>query len=225
MGGKGSRFGCCGAGPPSLPREARFERVPCRPFDFSLRTPPPPRAQKIQPVRENGNLLLCTLLLGNVAVNALLSIVMAELTSGLVGFLLATAIITIFGEIVPQVRASREVLSASCFSLLRRVPTRRMLVGGGSGSRQRVSCPAGEPSAQRRGFPRGAGGQRKEGRGGTGGGSPASRRRSSVSVSSGRGRSRCEALGACIGPPWFDVHTLRVVSSYPALSSGGSPRQ
>lgn len=60
-------------------------------------------SQKIQPVRADGNLLLCTLLLGNVAVNALLSIVMAELTSGLVGFALATVIITIFGEIIPQV--------------------------------------------------------------------------------------------------------------------------
>lgn len=62
--------------------------------------------QKIQPVRADGNLLLCTLLLGNVAVNALLSIVMAQLTSGLVGFALATTIITIFGEIIPQVRAA-----------------------------------------------------------------------------------------------------------------------
>eukprot|EP00605_Chrysophyceae_sp_TOSAG23-4_P001079 GSChrysophyteH1.ASY1.ANO1.1184.1 assembled CDS len=38
-------------------------------------------AATIAPVRENGNLLLCTLLLGNVAVNAYLSILMAEITS------------------------------------------------------------------------------------------------------------------------------------------------
>ncbi|CAM9806339.1 unnamed protein product [Ascophyllum nodosum] len=67
-------------------------------------------AKRIQPVRADGNLLLCTLLLGNVAVNALLSIVMAELTSGLVGFFLATAIITIFGEIIPQAVCSRHAL-------------------------------------------------------------------------------------------------------------------
>ncbi|CAM9429313.1 unnamed protein product [Pylaiella littoralis] len=67
-------------------------------------------AKKIQPVRADGNLLLCTLLLGNVAVNALLSIVMAGLTSGLVGFALATVIITIFGEIIPQAVCSRHAL-------------------------------------------------------------------------------------------------------------------
>lgn len=74
-------------------------------------------SQKIQPVRADGNLLLCTLLLGNVAVNALLSIVMAQLTSGLVGFALATVIITIFGEIIPQVG---NAMIALCLSTTRR---------------------------------------------------------------------------------------------------------
>ena len=67
-------------------------------------------AKIIAPVRENGNLLLCTLLLGNVAVNAYLSILMAEISSGLVGFLTSTAVIVIFGEIIPQASCSRYAL-------------------------------------------------------------------------------------------------------------------
>ena len=67
-------------------------------------------ASIIYPLRKNGNLLLCTLLLGNVAVNALLSILLADLTSGLVGFLVSTILIVIFGEIVPQASCSRYAL-------------------------------------------------------------------------------------------------------------------
>ena len=67
-------------------------------------------AKIIYPVRKNGNLLLCTLLLGNVAVNALLSIVMADKTGGLLGFLSSTFMIVIFGEIIPQALCSRHAL-------------------------------------------------------------------------------------------------------------------
>ena len=64
-------------------------------------------AEVIIPIREDGNLLLCTLLLGNVAVNALLSILMADLTDGTLGFLVSTVVIVIFGEITPQALCSR----------------------------------------------------------------------------------------------------------------------
>lgn len=57
--------------------------------------------QKIAPVRADGNLLLCSLLFGNVAVNVLISILMSDLTSGLVGFFASTLLIVIFGDIIP----------------------------------------------------------------------------------------------------------------------------
>lgn len=74
-------------------------------------------AQQIQPLREDGNLLLCTLLLGNVAVNSLLSILMADLTGGTTGFLVSTAAIVIMGEIVPQATCSRYALRIGSFAV------------------------------------------------------------------------------------------------------------
>lgn len=67
-------------------------------------------ARAILPIRQNGNLLLCTLLLGNVSVNSLLSILMADMTSGVVGFLSSTILIVICGEIIPQAACSRYAL-------------------------------------------------------------------------------------------------------------------
>lgn len=68
-------------------------------------------AKRIYPLRKNGNLLLCTLLLGNVAVNSLLSILLADKTGGAVGVLSSTFLIVIFGEILPQALCSRYALS------------------------------------------------------------------------------------------------------------------
>ena len=58
-------------------------------------------AEKILPLRKRGNLLLCTILLGNVTVNSALAILLGDLTSGTQGLILSTGIITIFGEITP----------------------------------------------------------------------------------------------------------------------------
>jgi len=67
-------------------------------------------AELIIPVRQHGNFLLCTLLLGNVMVNAALSILLANITSGVVGFVVSTVLIVIFGEIIPQASCSRYAL-------------------------------------------------------------------------------------------------------------------
>lgn len=68
-------------------------------------------AQKVYPVRKKGNLLLCTLLLGNVGVNSTLAIFLGNITSGVLAGIMATSLIVIFGEIVPQASFSRYALS------------------------------------------------------------------------------------------------------------------
>ena len=67
-------------------------------------------ARKIKPIRQHGNLLLCTLLLGNTLVNAIIAILLADLTSGIVGGLISTGVIVIFGEIIPQSVCARHGL-------------------------------------------------------------------------------------------------------------------
>jgi metal transporter CNNM len=52
-----------------------------------------------------------------VAVNALLSIFLANLTSGLIGFFASTIVIVIFGEIVPQALCSRHALKVGALSI------------------------------------------------------------------------------------------------------------
>jgi len=67
-------------------------------------------ATVIQPWRNMGNQLLCTLLLGNVSVNSMLSIFLSTYTSGTIGFISSTFLIVIFGEILPQATCSRHAL-------------------------------------------------------------------------------------------------------------------
>ncbi len=68
------------------------------------------KALKVYSVRKKGNLLLCTLLLGNVAVNSALAIFLGNIASGLMGGIVATGLIVIFGEIIPQATVSRYAL-------------------------------------------------------------------------------------------------------------------
>ena len=67
-------------------------------------------AQKVYKVRKKGNLLLTTLLIGNVAVNAALSIFLGSVMNGVLAGLVATALIVVFGEIIPQAVFSRFAL-------------------------------------------------------------------------------------------------------------------
>lgn len=67
-----------------------------------------PEAQLVYPIRARGNELLVGLLIGNVLVNAALTVVLDNILpgeaaiAGIVTVILATVLITIFGEILPQ---------------------------------------------------------------------------------------------------------------------------
>lgn len=68
------------------------------------------QAARIHALREYGNQLLATLLLGNITVNTILAIYLSSLFTGVIAGLIATAIIFLFGEIIPQAVFSRHAL-------------------------------------------------------------------------------------------------------------------
>ncbi len=68
-------------------------------------------AEKVYSVRRRGNLLLTTLLIGNVAINSTLAIFLGSIATGVMAGLVATGLIVIFGEIAPQAIFSRYALS------------------------------------------------------------------------------------------------------------------
>lgn len=67
-------------------------------------------SKAILPLRRRGNLLLCTVLIGNVLVNSVATTLLGTISDGLVAVLASTAGIVIFGEIVPQSICSRHGL-------------------------------------------------------------------------------------------------------------------
>jgi len=69
------------------------------------------QAAKLYPLRKHGNLLLSTLLMGNVVVNSILSVFLGSLTVGVVAVIISTGLILIIGEILPQAVISRYALS------------------------------------------------------------------------------------------------------------------
>ena len=67
-------------------------------------------AAAVLALRRDSNLLLTTLLWGNVGVNVLLTLLTDSVSTGLGAFLFSTFGITLFGEIVPQAYFSRNAL-------------------------------------------------------------------------------------------------------------------
>jgi CBS domain containing-hemolysin-like protein len=67
-------------------------------------------AERVLNLRQDANLLLCTILWGNVSVNVLLALLSESALNGVYGFLFSTIGITFFGEIMPQAYFSRNAL-------------------------------------------------------------------------------------------------------------------
>lgn len=70
-------------------------------------------ARKLLALRQNANLLLTTILWGNVGVNVLLALLSNSVMTGLVAFLFSTILITFIGEIIPQAYFSRHALQVA----------------------------------------------------------------------------------------------------------------
>jgi hypothetical protein len=72
-------------------------------------------AKKILFLRTKSNLLLATILWGNVAANCLLTLLSDSVMAGVSAFMFSTIVITIMGEILPQAYFSRHALRIGSF--------------------------------------------------------------------------------------------------------------
>ena len=70
-------------------------------------------AKTVMGLRENSNLMLTTILWGNVGVNVLLALLSNSVMTGVVAFFFSTFVITFIGEIIPQAYFSRHALRAA----------------------------------------------------------------------------------------------------------------
>lgn len=68
-------------------------------------------AKAIQPIREKGNYLLCTILLSNVLINSTTTVLLDQLTTGVIAVITSTLSIVILGDIIPQAICSRHGLA------------------------------------------------------------------------------------------------------------------
>lgn len=73
-------------------------------------------AEKIYPLRKKGNLLLCTILLGNVMVNSTSTLILGSYIQGIFAAIGSTLIIVIFGEILPQAACTRYGLAVGAYT-------------------------------------------------------------------------------------------------------------
>lgn len=73
-------------------------------------------AEKIYPLREKGNRLLCTILLGNVLVNSTSTLILGSYLEGIFAAIGSTMLIVIFGEIIPQAVCSRHGLAIGAYT-------------------------------------------------------------------------------------------------------------
>lgn len=73
-------------------------------------------AKKIYPLREKGNRLLCTILLGNVLVNSTSTLILGSYLEGIFAAIGSTLLIVIFGEIIPQAACSRHGLAVGTYT-------------------------------------------------------------------------------------------------------------